>query len=372
MLSLSDLVRVPTKDEVAQTTLNLLASFGFPVTSWQSGGAGRALVDLTASLFTNLPVSVQQIAQSAFLETSEKDWLTLVASEWYDVDRLPNALTIGQLKLTNSTGTPITKQAEELIARASTGALYRNTSAVIVPANGYLHAEFSAVAPGYSYNVPATTITELATPVPGLSVSSPAVGTTGTWITSLGADVESDESLRLRCRGRWAELSFGPPILAYEKWAREASNQVTKVTVGTPGYEGIVRIRLAGPLGAVESSVVDAVSDYINGVTDGKQRRALNATLDIQSAVGLTVPVSGVVTVRAKSKSKAEAQIVSNLVALFRDLPIGGEVVRHEIVEQIMGGEGVKDVSLTTPALNIGLSPSQVAVLSYGLIFNTY
>lgn len=372
MLSLSDLVRVPTKDEVKQTTLNLLASFGFPVTSWQSGGAGRVLSELTGSLFTQLPLSVQQLAQSAFIESSSGDWLTLVAWQWYRIERLPNAITVGTLKLTNSTGSPITKQAEDLIARASTGALYRNTSTVTIPANSYITTEFQAEAPGYSYNVPATTINDLATPVPGLTVSSPAVGTTGTWITTLGADTESDESLRTRCKARWAELSYGPPVLAYEKWVREASNQVTKVTVDTPGYYGIVRIRLAGPLGAVSSGVVTAVSDYIDGVTDGKRRRALNATLDIASASGLTVPVTGVVTVKAKSKSKAEAQIVSNLVSMFANLPIGGEVIRHEIVEQIMGGEGVKDVSLTTPSVNVGLSPSQVAVLSYALTYNTY
>lgn len=371
MISLDDLTREPTEDETSQSVFNLLASAGFPVTAWQLGTPGRTLVELVGKFLSSLPLSIRQIAEMGLLSRSAGSWLTLYAQQRYGIDRAAAIFARGTLQLTNATAGTLTYDPQELIAASSTGKLFRNTGAISIAAGATASVTFEAEQPGYLYNVNAGSITKLATPHPGLTVTSPAIGTTGTWLTVYGADEESDDRLRTRCQGRWGELSLGSPDRAYQKWVLDASAQVTKVTVSTPGYGGIIRIRLAGPSGGVLSSVVDDVSDYLEGVTDGTLRRALCATLDIASASTLTIPITGTVTVSPGKIRTAKPAIEARLLAYFASIPIGGQVRAAQILEEIMVPAGVVDCALVTPAANIGLSTDQTAAASISLVYTT-
>ena len=75
------------------------------------------------------------------------------------------------------------------------GLKYRNITAGTIPAGGSLPLIFEAESPGAQYNVPNNTITVLNTPLNGVTINNPDPGS-GTWITSEGSDVETDERLK--------------------------------------------------------------------------------------------------------------------------------------------------------------------------------
>lgn len=371
MISLNDLTREPTQDETSQTIFNLLGGMGFPITAWQPGNAGRTLVELISKLLGSVPLSIRQIAEMSILSRSTGAWLTLYAAQFYQVERQSSVFAVGTLKLANNTGSTKTYVAGQLLAKSSTGKLFRNVAAFSVDNGATASVDWVAEQPGYSYNVGTGSITELSTPIPGISITSPAIGTTGTWLTTYGAEEESDERLRLRCSGKWGELALGSPDAAYTKWCLDASSQVTAVTVSTPGYAGIVRIRLGGPAGGVPSSAVDAVIDLLEGTSDGKLRRALCATLDVASAVTLAIPVSGTVKVTKARKAAIPAEVETRLLAYFAGISIGGEVRRAQIFEEIMTPVGVLDLNLLIPLSNVGLAADQKAKLQLNLTYTT-
>lgn len=371
MISLNDITREPTQDETSQTIFNLLGAVGFPVTAWQPGNPGRTFVELISKMLGSLPLSIRQVAEMGILARSAGAWCTLYAAQFYNVERQAAVFAVGTLRLANNSGSTKTYAAGELLATSSTGKLYRNVNAISIDDGDTLDDSWTAEQPGYAYNVNAGAITSLSTPIPGITITSPAVGTTGTWLTTYGAEEESDERLKLRCTGKWAEFALGSPDAAYTKWCLDASSQITAVTVSTPGYGGIIKIRLGGPAGGVPSSAVDAVNDLLDGTTDGRLRRALCATLDVASAVTLAIPVTGTVKVTKARKAAIPAEVETRLLAYFAAIPIGGEVKMAQIFEEIMTPVGVLDLTLLTPAVNVGLSADQKASLSLNLTYTT-
>ena len=75
-MNLSQLRTTVTKDEALTFLLTELASLGFGATSWQSGSVQRTLVEMFASVYSNLTLSVDAISRIAFNDTSEGAALT--------------------------------------------------------------------------------------------------------------------------------------------------------------------------------------------------------------------------------------------------------------------------------------------------------
>src|SRR5690606_40345175 len=94
--------------------------------------------------------------------------------------------------------------------------------------------------------------------LPGVTGSNPPCSD-GTWSTVQGANEECDDSLRMRCRGKWTTIAAQPPLDTYSLWALKASNEVRRVSVDdrNPLGPGSLVVYLAGDDGPVSAEAVE-------------------------------------------------------------------------------------------------------------------
>jgi uncharacterized phage protein gp47/JayE len=192
-----------------------------------------------------------------------------------------------------------------------------------------------------------------------LSFSSP-----GTWVTSQGADQESPAALAQRCRNRWSSLSPIPTNSLYQLLATSTPTvgaQVTQVVVVPDSViNNQVNIVIAGPAGALPSSIIAAVQAYIN------PRVPITDKPVVVSPSSLAVTIGGGVTVSTSQRQAAQNAILVALTNYVASIGINGTLRISALVEQIMLVPGVVDVSGVTingVAANVTLGSPSTFVL---------
>jgi uncharacterized phage protein gp47/JayE len=280
--------------------------------------------------------------------------------------------------MTDTDGTgPHVIGIDEVVVSDPDGRRYRNTTGGTLALSSAIALEFEAEIAGNDGNVPINTITVLVEGPPGVTVNNPEV-TPGTWITRSGADQESDASLQARDRTKWAGLGINGPAEAYENWAREADPAVTRVYVEDQNLRGPgkLTVYVAGVGGEVDSSVVTAVTDYIEGTTDSVGRRAIGADVLVLSATAFPVNFIGKVYCDPAMDTAVVSLAVDATVEAFLKLvPIGGvrsfdadtgELLLGKLYYALFSIPGVVNVVLTSPLVNPVMTNTQVATLGGG------
>ncbi len=188
--------------------------------------------------------------------------------------------------------------------------------------------------------------------------------TPGSWITSQGANEEAssppgNNALATRCRDRWSTLSLIPTNNFYDILVRSVptvGSQVTQV-IALPDtvINNKVNIIVAGPQGALPSSVVSTIQAYVSP-------RVPITDLPVVSSPSLTnVTLAGTITVTAAQLSTAETAILASMTNYVGNVGINGVVRLAKIIELLMEIGGVIDVSGMTingAAANLQLGTS--------------
>ena len=360
MPQLSDLIVPENAETIEQRILDLLEANDFPVAAWEAGSWPRLIIRVFSEVGADVWYSIAQIANGLILETSTGAWLTLYALSAYAETRKAPVSTVGKVRLTDAGAGPHTITANALVVATSGGLKYRLTSSGTLPLNGTLDVDVTAEAPGGKYNVPVDEIDQLVTTLPTVTVSNPAVGTSGTWITTYGADVESDAALRARLPLKWATLATGSPPSAYLFWAlSQVGVTRAKVDDGNPDGPGSVRVYIDS------SGSVSALQTFLNG------KKPVGTKVTAMAAVSTSITIPGTVTVSKANRAEVEAQVVANLTALSNEIDIGGIVREAEVIERIMAAgaidfdmgsawAGSPNIQLTADAL-----PSFTLALTY-------
>jgi uncharacterized phage protein gp47/JayE len=359
-VALTDLIETRTKDEILTTLVGFLRLAGFPATAWQPGSVPRHLVETLASTGADTTALIRDIAKGGFLELAEGDWLTLLAASAYGEDRNAAVYAEGQIVLTDTGGAPYTFAAGDLVVESSAGKRYRNTTGGTLSASGTLTLNVIAESAGSTFNALTGSITSLVTAYPGVTVNNPAIGTTGTWLTTSGTDDETDDALRERCRAKWGSLGSGGSRDAYIYWARKASSQVTRVHV-QENYpsDGSVGVFVAGST-VLPTTVVSDVQTYLD------TRRPLCVTATAYNCTAVTITLAGTVYYRATaSEATVKTGVAAALTALASGRsPASGYVYRSEIIEAVMAVPGVINVALSTPSGDTAFAVGQVPTFS--------
>lgn len=300
--TLEELLAPPTSDDAMATLLQRLSGQGFPVTTWQSGDPARTLLQLFADGFADFGTLMVAIASGGFAALATGDWLTLVAKQVYGLDREDATFTQGTCVLTCTATAPgYTIQAGQLVGISAGGLRFANTTGGNLEAGGTLNVTFQGESPGSAYNVSINTITELGTPLPGVTINNPDAGS-GTWITQVGTDEESDASLQGRCAARWPSLATVATLDVFDLWAKAASNQVTRTLAQTDAtVAGQVNLWLAGASGGVAAGVVTAVQAYVDA------RMLLTSVCVAASATNEPVELQATLYVKAGFEATAIA-----------------------------------------------------------------
>ena len=368
-VSLSDLLATTSKDAALSTVLEFFSSLGFKVTSWQEGGIGLTTANFLADLVAKSSEKVQLIAAGGFLDFASGSWLTTLADQLYNETREPAIRTVGTMVLTSSDGAPpYTFSARQLWVTTSSGLRFNNTTGGTLASGSSetLSLTWEAEDPGTSYNIPVGSTLEFVTATPGVTISNPDTGS-GDWISTYGADEESDEALRARCRLKWAVISYEYPAAAYEYWAQSASSSVTRVLVDdqNPDGPGTLRVYLAGDSGGIsDSGIITAVDDVL------QLRRAVSAQVTTLGATNKIVVPTGTVRYRGVDLATATANVEAALAEMFSSLPIGGEsvgatsgVFRDSIVQAVRSADGIIKFDLSMPATDVDLELYEVATI---------
>lgn len=361
-VTLGDLVKPADAAGVRAFLYRLLAAGGLPITAWQPGSVGLRLVESLGFLGQDTLALIANLARGGYLESATGDWLTLLARSFYQVERSAPVFARGIVTLTDAGGNgPTVVAPRSLWATSAGGRRFQNVDGGTLPKNGTLPLTWEAESPGSPWNVPANTLSQLSTPLPGVTVINPPleVGKLA-WLSQAGTDEETDESVRIRCRARWPDLGTGTTALVYEGWARTAAPEITRLRVFEDApHTGQVRIVAASAAGALPSAALQAVRDYI------EPRRTLTVAVSVDSATDITVPVRATVYVKAAYGKNAYQLITGALTRYQATLDIGAPIYRAVLIEQIMlaAGGGAINAVLQSPAMDMPIPQTAIATL---------
>lgn len=388
-----------------------LKALGVPVVQWLSAkNTGLALTMYVSEALAKLDAKRAGLQRSAFLDTAIGDGLTALARSHFRLERLERRFTQGKVVLTVVAGSgPYTITAGQLLVgtpgASESARSFTNTDGGTLDAGvngGKLTITVQATAPGAASNVPLLSISELKTPLPGVSVSNPDYQASGTWITSAGSDGEygvdgepdeaGDLSLKRRCDLRWAvageryELPDGRVVViiaagtadAYEFWARYpvgggTTTPVAKARILTNWANNAplpqaVTVLIAGTGGALGAADVALVAANF----EAPPKYPLGTKLFVRSAQPVSVTLVGTVFVRAGySLADVQSQIIAGLAVLQARQQIGATLFLTAIIEAIQGANaaGIRNVALTAPLGDTAVAFDGIVTLVNQLAF---
>jgi uncharacterized phage protein gp47/JayE len=347
MTDLSDLIEAESADDLEETALALAQGNELPVESWGSGGTWRTMMEFVAAALADASFARVAIARGYVLALSAGAWIDRVLQSQFDDERVAATFTYGTFVYTDNGGGPHTIAVGAIVEDVS-GLRFTVLVGDTCPLSGSVDILVKAAIVGAAYNIPNNATLATVTSYPTVAVTNPEIGTTGTWITSLGADEESDAAAQKRAPLKWATLSTGSPPSAYLFWALSWTG-VTRATVdeGNPDGPNTVRIYVDN------AGVVAALQVFID------TKKPSGTAVAVMAATTQSVTVPAVVTVERAKHDAAVAAVTAVLVTLAEETDIGGIVRQAELTERIMAVDGIVDVVFAsswagTPNIQLG------------------
>ena len=306
---------------------------------------GRSLAGASHGLHGHLDWAVEQLLP----DSAESEYLERWGSIW-GISRKPAIASKGDVTFTGTDGALI--PAGTLLQR-SDGAEY-TTDADGIIAGGSATVAATASAAGAAGDTAAGSVLDLVNPIAGVNTQATvAAGDLGG-----GADVEGDDSLRVRLLARIQQPPHGGAEWDYEAWALEVSG-VTRAWV-YPQYLGV---------GTVGIIIVDDDSDPI--VPDAAKVQEVQAYIDerrpvtAQALVLAPVAVALDLTIALTPNTAAvQAAVMAELEDFFRRVAIpGGTIYLSRLREAISAAEGETSHELTAPVADVAHAAGEIAVL---------
>lgn len=357
MPELADILATPTEDEVGAELLAGFAKKYNPVTDWHEGAVMRTMYELSKEVTFDLVAgAVPEMAKGVFTDTSDGDWLTLLARYWYQRDRSPSGIAVQDVTLVCSAGNgPYTIVAGMTALLATDGSRYFATTGGTLTNGGSLLIEATAESPGAARGL----VSQMDTPLAGVTVQSAAIRIVLS-VPQFGADEEGDAALAARCDERFPDLTLVPEEDRVVKWAKAGSDEVTRTKLDPdPTYPGGVIVSLADDTGGVGAGAVVDVQAYIDA------RAPITDLITAQAAVNATINTGGTVTVARERLLEVQAAAEEAWMAYLSGTQIGGKVRRAELTQALMDAGAID----TTAALggadadgNVVLGSNEVPV----------
>ena len=200
---------IPTTEEALQAEWNRInAEEGVGIANDSKWAPFWRLVSaiVTTPALWLINLLIQYALPNFFLKSSTGIWLELLA--WaVDLERKPAVKTRGLIRFTreNSDGEVMVEAGLLVATPAINGKVYRmRTTDPMSIGDGVISAlvPVEAESAGMAYNLGPGYFTLLPEPITGIA----HVENEGDWIFTAGADAESDDSLRLRCRNQFSAV----------------------------------------------------------------------------------------------------------------------------------------------------------------------
>lgn len=330
-------------------------------------GIVRGIVEIFAWGLWQLYNFLDLIHKQAILLDSTGEWLDVHAAQ-VDETRKPATKTRGNVLFLRGEQTGNVRIPAGRIVRTrpdGAGAVYRYvTEAFAVLPEGAESVAVPGVAEEYGQgsNAAAGQIGELVTPVEGIR----GVTNAADWLTSEGADKESDASLQRRYELAWRARA-GVTRAAYEAAALSVPGVVdVYVADQHPRGEGTVDVVVQGAAGMPTAKLLEAVKTALDSAI------VVNHDLQVKAPVPVSVSVRAVLELLSGDADTIRAQAESWIKAMFTygedaDIPrfsIGRDVVRDRLASGIVSISGVKRIRWESPQADVEIPADGLAVLA--------
>ena len=363
-LSFWDLIKAPTAEDITTSLLSIAQSVGLPTTTWHKLDPTLSIVKILSEWLAGWASTILLPITGGLLDFAEDAWLTLLAKNVYNVDRILERHATGKVQLTNTGAESLTlAPGDVIISSSASGKQYRSTSGGLLAAGATLVIDVIALEAGTASSAGVAALDTVVSGQPSVSASN---------LTALlGADRQSDVALRALCRDSLAMLSPSGAKGAYAFVAKSSHRDdgtviaINRVTV--VATNGVVTTYVAGPSGAPIAADVAEIDDEI-------QTRVvpLGVTATTVAADELNVSIEYVAYTTGDpvvAKSAIDAAL-ANLIATY---PIGGRSkisgqtgsLWHDLVRSTIrcADESVFTVDLYNPPADVPMAVSVVPTM---------
>jgi uncharacterized phage protein gp47/JayE len=355
------------RDTLLAGALSELKASGSKITNLNAGGVFRTLAELSMQGAADLYDLLTAVVPQGFASDATGQWLDAKCAE-VGIARKPATKTEGLVVFGRAAAGSSVVVPAGAIGQTASGLdpelRFVVTEETVIPAAELeypvpVRAEFA----GADYNVGAGLIATLVTYIYGVDY----VRNDADWITTEGADEETDDSLRARYFLRWLEIAQPGNKDSYVFWAMSVAG-VTSVTVddAQPRGQGTVDVIIYGS-GAPSQALIDAVTEYI------EDRRPLCANVLVKAPTELLTNVAVVITVHPTYGDAAAiaATATSYIRALFgledvagiEPLGIGESLYRARLIALVMSIPNVLSVTVSAPAADVLAAVDELVVL---------
>ncbi len=318
---ISQLVK-ETKAQIYARGLTVATALGLNVTSWVAGDPTRSLYWFLAEVLSILEVQVAGFIASGFLDYAEKGWLTLLAWQFYRVERVGATFAVSPITLTNVGGGYYDLEPGAVtVKNPTTGKTYTNTSPIVLTLGSEVTVNFEADEIGSASSAGAGELNTLVTGLLGVTVTNPTAVT--------ARDEEPDPDLRERCRAKLGSLSPNGPRDAYDFVVRTPEltgvDEITRSRTDADSSTGDVTVYVATASGAVSAPALAAALAAVK-----KWATPQCVTPHVVNCSGLVIAVTYEVWLYAsvgESEAAIKAKIADALDAMLLARPIGGDVI---------------------------------------------
>ena len=369
-VSLSDLIKPLSADQVFETLQGVITTLGVPVRSWARGGVMRTMLRVFAQTAAGFTELMSSAIRSGFLDFAAGDWLTLLGRYVYGVERTEASFAQEYLTLTNTGGGNFTKAAETVRAKWTIGNKeYVNAEAFTLAGGESKRVLFRAVELGVGSSAPPGQVNALVTVMPFVTATNAEA--------FVGVPEQTDEDLRQTCRDRLGALSAGGPRGAYAYAARVAKRpdgspvDINRISVSRSSSTGVVTVVVGSAAGAPSPSDLQYIRESIEVLV-----RPDSVTVEVVAAIEKPWGPSFIIWARSGPGITEDSVRGPALVAIAKlasTWPIGGVVKPPSSQGYFFADKIAAEAIATAPTIivdvdNVGgdlaLAPREVAVVT--------
>lgn len=365
-----ELITVPSAATIRSYLTDTLGVAELPVTSWQEWSFPTRVIDAFTKVLADAFLIAVEIGSGGYGSTAaamkDERWLDLWAWDRFRLLREGERFATGVLVLRDAGGGPHVIPSGGLIVGTADGLNFQTTADVTVPLNGTATVAVRAVAAGAAYNLPTGTTLALVTSFSGLSATNPAQAGMQTWISTAGADRETNQSFYERCLLQWALLSVATPKGYYAAKIRAAVPTITKVYVNDENPDGPGSARCICATGAGPASGADLVAANALLRT---MRSVGSSTLGAYAAAARTVPVTGTAYVQAARVAETRSAVAVELGSLQARTDIHGTIYASELIRIVKSQEGVRNFIPGGGLVDLTVGDEEVATLLHEITY---
>lgn len=326
MASLISQLAVEAKSAIYARGLAVASGLGLDVASWGAADPTRSLFHFLSSALADLEVTVAGYAGTVALDYASGPWLTLLASQVFQVERDESTYASTVVTLSNSGGGYYEIEPGDVRVRNSaSGATFTNTSGGTLTGaftpGATLRLDVRADEAGTGSTSMVHELDELVTTMIGVTCSNATA--------AIGRDEESDAALRDRCRAKLGTLSACGPRDSYDYVVRSSdltgSDEITRSRTLTDDATGAVRVIVGSASGAVTGA---ALADAQTAVDRYSAPHCFRAT--VENCVTATIPITYELWAYdsiGDDEATIEANVLAALSTMIAARPIGGDII---------------------------------------------